>query len=208
MKNKKKEEPYVIVLLTLLVLLNALLVIFVFKLYKVEKMNFMLGKMDFMAEKMGVYRGGERKSAFTAGSDTYMMKLGNKYHSHSAGVYDTVRHGEDTAAQEVMVADMVADAIEAFTRDADAAVAEINDPNGKYVNGDVYVFALRGDFNVAHPVRKELVGTDISDNVDINGGSTDGNWSARLPAAVGLTIISIFRTVLRSGKSTLTAGEF
>ena len=52
----------------------------------------------------------------------------------------------------------------------EAALQEFNDPNGSFVRGNLYVFALDyNQTNLAHPFRPELVGTDRSDAQDSLG---------------------------------------
>lgn len=64
----------------------------------------------------------------------------------------------------------VADAVAAVNKDKAAALAEINNPKGRFVKGEVYVFAydLTGTM-VAHPTNAKLVGKNMLDTPDAAG---------------------------------------
>lgn len=65
---------------------------------------------------------------------------------------------------------MVNDAAAAVVKDKAAAVAEISNPKGRFVKGDVYVFAydLTGTM-VAHPINAKLLGKNLLDVPDAGG---------------------------------------
>lgn len=65
---------------------------------------------------------------------------------------------------------MVADAAAAVAKDKTAAVAEIGNAKGRFVKGEVYVFAydLAGTM-VAHPINAKLVGKNLIDVPDAGG---------------------------------------
>lgn len=73
--------------------------------------------------------------------------------------------GEKEDAQK-----MVNDAAAAVTKDKTAAIAEIGNAKGKFVKGEVYVFAydLAGTM-VAHPINSKLVGKNLIDVPDAGG---------------------------------------
>ena len=101
-------------------------------------------------------RSGEMRERIT---DKRRFAFGESY-SKGGGYY---------AEEQETVMEIVNAAVEAFIRDSADTLARIGDPNGVYVVGDIYAFALRGNFNVSHPVRKDLENTDISEITDING---------------------------------------
>ena len=73
--------------------------------------------------------------------------------------------GEKEDAQQ-----LVAEAVAHVGKDKAAAVAEIGKPKGRYVKGEVYVFAY--DLNgvmVAHPMNSKLVGKSLLDVPDAAG---------------------------------------
>ena len=65
---------------------------------------------------------------------------------------------------------MVNDAAAAVSKDKAAALAEIGNPKGRFVRGEIYVFAydLSGTM-VAHPVNPKLVGKNLLGVPDANG---------------------------------------
>jgi signal transduction histidine kinase len=73
--------------------------------------------------------------------------------------------GEKEEAQK-----MVGDAAAAVIKDKVAAVAEIGNPKGRFVKGEIYVFAydLSGTM-VAHPINAKLVGKNLLDVPDAGG---------------------------------------
>jgi polar amino acid transport system substrate-binding protein len=95
-----------------------------------------------------------------------------------SGVYDAsegdpfVRRGEDPRVRENLTAFVNESVAYAREHGRTASLAEFNDPNGSFVRGDLYVFALEYDgTNLAHPYRPELVGTDRSgarDSLGVN----------------------------------------
>jgi len=63
----------------------------------------------------------------------------------------------------------------------EAALKAISDPNGPFVKGDLYVFALSMDNKMlAHPIDKKILRLSMSNIVDANGERFLGN-SKRLP---------------------------
>jgi cytochrome c len=65
---------------------------------------------------------------------------------------------------------MVAEAAAAVVKDRASAVAEIGNPKGRFVKGEVYAWAydLTGTM-VAHPINAKLVGKNLLDVPDANG---------------------------------------
>ena len=65
---------------------------------------------------------------------------------------------------------MVGDAAAAVDKDKTAAVAEIGNAKGRFVKGEIYVFAydLAGTM-VAHPINAKLVGKSLIDVPDAGG---------------------------------------
>jgi signal transduction histidine kinase len=65
---------------------------------------------------------------------------------------------------------MVGDASAAIAKDKAAAVAEMGKATGRYVKGELYVFAydLTGTM-VAHPINPKLVGKNLLDVPDADG---------------------------------------
>ena len=65
---------------------------------------------------------------------------------------------------------LVNDAAVAVVKDKSAAIATINDKNGRFVKGELYVFAydLNGSM-VAHPINARLIGKNLLDVPDADG---------------------------------------
>lgn len=53
--------------------------------------------------------------------------------------------------------------------DFTGALAEINKKDGKFVKGNIYVFAMRGGVVVAHPFKPKLIGMDLTNHKDKEG---------------------------------------
>ena len=52
----------------------------------------------------------------------------------------------------------------------DKTLAEINNPKGKFVKGELYVFAYNlHAVVIAHPINPKLIGNDLTDVPDANG---------------------------------------
>ena len=95
-----------------------------------------------------------------------------------SGVYDAnegdpfIRRGEDPRVRENLTSFVNESVAYARAHGRDAALREFNDPNGDFVRGDLYAFALDyNGTNLAHPFRPELVGTDRSgarDSLGVN----------------------------------------
>ena len=49
------------------------------------------------------------------------------------------------------------------------ALCEINKKDGKFVKGNIYVFAMRGGVVVAHPFKPKLAGMDLINHKDKEG---------------------------------------
>ena len=64
----------------------------------------------------------------------------------------------------------VADAVAAVNKDKAAAIAEMNNPKGRFVKGEIYAFAydLAGTM-VAHPMNPKIVGKNVADVPDATG---------------------------------------
>lgn len=65
---------------------------------------------------------------------------------------------------------LVNDAAAAVTKDKAAAIATMSDKNGRFVKGELYVFAY--DLNgvmVAHPINAKLIGKNLLDVPDADG---------------------------------------
>lgn len=78
--------------------------------------------------------------------------------------------GGAQAGQKEEATQMVNDAVAAVTKDKAAGTQEINNPKGRYVKGEIYVFAydLAGNM-VAHPMNPKLVGKNLLDVPDAAG---------------------------------------
>lgn len=65
---------------------------------------------------------------------------------------------------------MVNDAVAAVTKDKTAGTQEIGNPKGRFIKGEIYVFAydLAGTM-VAHPMNPKLVGKNLLDVPDAAG---------------------------------------
>jgi len=65
---------------------------------------------------------------------------------------------------------LVNDAAVAVVKDKSAAITTINDKNGRFVKGELYVFAydLNGSM-VAHPINARLIGKNLLDVPDADG---------------------------------------
>lgn len=65
---------------------------------------------------------------------------------------------------------LVSDAAAAVSKDKAGALAEIGNAKGRFVRGEIYVFAydLTGTM-VAHPINAKLVGKNLLDVPDANG---------------------------------------
>jgi cytochrome c len=78
--------------------------------------------------------------------------------------------GNALASEKDDAMKMVSDAATAVTKDKAAALAEIGNPKGRFVKGELYVFAydLTGTM-AAHPINAKLVGKALLDVPDANG---------------------------------------
>lgn len=83
----------------------------------------------------------------------------------SAALIGGVIAGEKENAMQ-----MVNDAAAAITKDKAAALSEIGNPKGKFVKGEIYVFAydLTGTM-AAHPINAKLVGKNLMEVPDAGG---------------------------------------
>jgi cytochrome c len=83
----------------------------------------------------------------------------------AALVSTTVWAGEKEDAQK-----MVNDAAAAIAKDKAATLSEIGNPKGRFIKGEIYVFAydLAGTM-VAHPINPKLVGKPLLDIPDAAG---------------------------------------
>ena len=81
-----------------------------------------------------------------------------------------VAAGSAIASEKDDAVKMVNDAATAVAKDKAAAVAEMGNAKGRYVKGELYVFAydLSGTM-VAHPINAKLVGKAVLDVPDANG---------------------------------------
>jgi signal transduction histidine kinase len=81
------------------------------------------------------------------------------------GILGSAQAGEKEDATQ-----MVNDAVAAVTKDKAAGTQEIGNPKGRYVKGEIYVFAydLAGTM-VAHPMNPKLVGKNLLDVPDAAG---------------------------------------
>ena len=66
---------------------------------------------------------------------------------------------------------MVEEAVAFFNAQGkEKALAEINNPKGKFVKGELYVFAYDlGAVVIAHPINPKLIGNDLTNVPDANG---------------------------------------
>ena len=78
--------------------------------------------------------------------------------------------GGVSAGEKEDAARMVNDAAAAVVKDKAIGVAEIGNPKGRFVKGELYVFAydLTGTM-AAHPINAKLVGKSLIDVPDANG---------------------------------------
>jgi len=78
--------------------------------------------------------------------------------------------GVVSAGEKEDAAKMVNDAAAAVAKDKAATVAEIGNPKGRFVKGELYVFAydLTGTM-AAHPINAKLVGKNLIDVPDADG---------------------------------------
>jgi len=78
--------------------------------------------------------------------------------------------GSAIAGEKEDAMKMVADAAAAAAKDKAAAIAEIGKAGGRYVKGELYVFAY--DLNgvmVAHPINAKLIGKNLLEVPDADG---------------------------------------
>jgi signal transduction histidine kinase len=95
-----------------------------------------------------------------------------------SGIYNTnegdpfIRRGEDPRVCENLTSFVNESVADARTHGRAAALQEFNDPNGSFVRGDLYVFALDyNGTNLAHSFRPEVVGTGrsgVQDSLGVN----------------------------------------
>lgn len=78
--------------------------------------------------------------------------------------------GSVQAGEKEDATQLVNEAATAASKDKAAATQEIGNPKGRYVKGEIYVFAydLAGTM-VAHPINSKLVGKNLLDVPDANG---------------------------------------
>ena len=101
-----------------------------------------------------------------------------------SGVYNAneknpfILRGEDPLVRANLTSFVNEAVAYARTQGRAAALREFNDPNGSFVRGDLYVFALDyNETNLAHPFRPEIVGTDRSgaqDSLGVNNTRVQG----------------------------------
>jgi polar amino acid transport system substrate-binding protein len=106
---------------------------------------------------------------------TYAM-LVDKDWIVGSGIYNAnegdpfIRRGEDPQVRGNLISFVNESVAYARMNGRAAALQEFNDPNGSFVRGDLYVFALDyNGMNLAHPFRPELVGTNRSTAQDSFG---------------------------------------
>ena len=78
---------------------------------------------------------------------------------------------ESLTSNETLVAFVDSAATYAKTNGKEKALAEFNNPNGSFVNGELYIYAY--DFNgttLAHPFNPEKVGVNRLNEPDAHGG--------------------------------------
>ncbi len=95
-----------------------------------------------------------------------------------SGIYNAnqgdpfIRRGEDPRVRGNLTSFVNESVAYARSHGRAAALQEFNDPNGSFVRGDLYVFALDyNGTNLAHPFRPEVVGTDrsgVQDSLGVN----------------------------------------
>lgn len=78
--------------------------------------------------------------------------------------------GGAVAGEKEDAVQMVGDAVAAVTKDKTAGLAEIGNAKGRFVKGEIYVFAydITGTM-VAHPMNAKLVGKNLLDVPDAAG---------------------------------------
>ena len=78
--------------------------------------------------------------------------------------------GSAQASEKDDAMKLVGDAAAAATKDKAGTIGEISKPGGRYVKGELYVFAY--DLNgvmVAHPINAKLIGKNLLDVPDADG---------------------------------------
>ncbi|MCG8686609.1 MAG: cache domain-containing protein [Desulfobacterales bacterium] len=80
-------------------------------------------------------------------------------------------HAADKATKEECVLKSKEAADVVTNEGLDAALAQINDPNGPFVWKDTYVFAISLDEGkvIAHPIKPKLIGKMLTGLKDVNG---------------------------------------
>ncbi|QTA88296.1 cache domain-containing protein [Desulfonema magnum] len=78
--------------------------------------------------------------------------------------------GNALASDKEVCEQVCKDAATMIKADINAAKAEINKKDGKFVKGSIYVFAMnmKGDM-IAHPMKASLIGKNLIDQKDKNG---------------------------------------
>lgn len=78
--------------------------------------------------------------------------------------------GPASAGEKDDATRMVNEAAAAAAKDKNAAVAEISNKGGRFVKGEVYVFAYDlGGTMVAHPINPKLIGKNLLEVPDADG---------------------------------------
>jgi len=78
--------------------------------------------------------------------------------------------GSVAAGEKEDAIQMVDDAAAAVSKDKAAATAEISNAKGRFVKGELYVFAYDlGGIMVAHPINAKLIGKNLMDVPDAGG---------------------------------------
>ena len=87
-----------------------------------------------------------------------------------AAVVAALLSGQSLASEKDEATKMVASAVAAASKDKAAALADMKNPKGPYVKGEVYVFAYdMSGTTVAHPLNAGLIGKNMLDVPDANG---------------------------------------
>ena len=164
-KQKKVEDNFktiVIVLLVLNVLLLSVVAVNSFqddyeKKGKCKKGDFKGRMLDKKGKHWG--KGGFEKGYWIGKSSE------NRQHDKTKEI-DSKKKGRDSEIAKKTVA-LVDRAVTDYNFDPENAIKSVR--TGVYTEGDLYVFGVKGEYNVAHPYRKDLENTKVTERKDANG---------------------------------------
>ena len=173
---KHFKEIVVVLLVLVVLLLGALVLISICDKNSYKKIDY---QGDDMRDK---YSKHEKRDCY---NKRYHKGYVNDKPSHyNRGMNmdsDNMMKYDSAKAKQTM--DLVERAVSDYNVNMEDTLSGIR--NGTYVQGDLYVFAVRGEYNVGHPYRKDLENTKVTERKDVNGyyygidiASTteDGKW--------------------------------